>query len=395
MHAVRLLHTILNKSAEISCQRLPGVMACVNAAIQGSAISLSSIAQGISGSAKVKNKTKRVDGILGNGKLNMERKHFYKATSLQLIGANSSPYILIDWSPCITQENYMLRASILCKTNSFVLYEEVHKGTELNKTSIHDAFLKTLAWIMPSSCKPIIVTDAGFPPAFQKLVVDLNWDFVSRLRSSAYLTYTEEISWFSSTIIKDLMSETGRKYLGEILLSKRHKLACHLVIIKEEMKGQKNIFRKKAKGPKMEREYKRSHDEPWVIITSLIGGNKILQRLSNIYGSRMKIEHEFRKVKNEQLGLGLARSKTRCPERLQILLLITMLAMFAMCITGVAAEEMKLQFNFQANTVNTHRVISVVSLGKLVLNQTPHAVHTKMLKMIIRNISSVAFEGIG
>jgi len=310
---------------------------------------------------------------LGNEKLHSERVGIYKTLAKNLIGSRTDALVLMDWSPCITQENQILRASLLCKSNSFVLYEEVHPHSSLGETQVQKDFLKVLKDILPKNFKPIIVTDAGFPAAFHKAVLELDWDFVNRLRSNMHFHYENSEDWLSSTIIKEEHAHVTQKYLGGIVLSKKHQVECELFVMKEKKK-KNNKPRTPHRFPEMEEKYRRGHKEPWVIITSLKGGRRLPKRLFKIYSSRMKIEHEFRTTKNQQLGLGLSMSKTRCPKRLQILLLIAMLAMYVMFLTGMAGEKIELQYDYQANSVKEYRVISLIRLGRLIIHQSPNSI---------------------
>ena len=85
------------------------------------------------------------------------------------------------------------------------------------------------------------------------------------------------------------------------------------------------------------------------------------------YSKRMKIEHEFRSTKNPQYGIGLSYSRSMDPKILQVLLLIGQLYLFLLWLIGLATEYEKKHFDYQANTVKTHRVLSLVFLGMQVI----------------------------
>ncbi len=97
------------------------------------------------------------------------------------------------------------------------------------------------------------------------------------------------------------------------------------------------------------------------------------------YRKRMKIEHEFRDSKDPQWGVGL--SYTRCvdPARLEILLLVGYLAIFLLWLIGLATEYQGKHYDYQANTVKSHRVLSLVFLGTQVLFHHPQQITIPML----------------
>jgi hypothetical protein len=47
----------------------------------------------------------------------------------------------------------------------------------LARPTVHAAFLKTLATIIPERCRPVLVTDAGFFYHWFEQVTALGWDF--------------------------------------------------------------------------------------------------------------------------------------------------------------------------------------------------------------------------
>lgn len=104
-----------------------------------------------------------MDRLLGNGPLQAERDSFYQAMNSYVIQAHSSPWIHIDWT-CInsTTNLYALRASLSMQGRSLVLYEESHPKKKENNHATHKAFLNKLKTLLPSTIKPVIVTDAGF-----------------------------------------------------------------------------------------------------------------------------------------------------------------------------------------------------------------------------------------
>uniref|UniRef100_UPI00128EC5E7 transposase n=2 Tax=Pseudomonas corrugata TaxID=47879 RepID=UPI00128EC5E7 len=86
-------------------------------------------------------------------------------------------------------------------------------------------------------------------------------------------------------------------------------------------------------------------------------------RIVAIYKQRMQIEEGFRDVKSEYFGVGITRHRSRCPRRIEVLLLISALANYIMCLTGLQAREAGHERRFQSNSLKRRRVLSLWRLG--------------------------------
>ena len=78
---------------------------------------------------------------------------------------------------------------------------------------------------------------------------------------------------------------------------------------------------------------------------------------------RMTIEENFRDIKSGRYGLGLDMTHSKQERRYQIVLLIAMLAGFIAYLLGLVGESKNLQYQFQANSIKTKRVLSRFFLG--------------------------------
>ena len=101
----------------------------------------------------------------------------------------------------------------------------------------------------------------------------------------------------------------------------------------------------------------------------------------------MQIEETFRDLKSPQYSVGLRHCKSRCPRRLDILLLIAMLAEIVLWLIGIIANHLGWQRHFQANTIRHRPVLSVVRLGKEVRKRknykiTEQHLHWAMIEYI-------------
>lgn len=357
MHIKGFLHKML--SPVMHKKRLNTLIILVTALFISKKLSLTGLARNFDSSIQIQERSsiRRVDRFLGNKKL--ELKLIYQIYTLQLIGAQTRPKIIIDWSKIPNGEHYLLRASLPREGRGWVLYEEVHHKRKLGNRRIQAQFLDTLKTLLPLNCIPIIITDAGFCNPWFKHILKLGWDFVGRVRG--FHTYHDGQSWKPC---KDLhrQASTIAKCIGNVLLCKKNKsILLNLVLIKAKSKTASRIFKRKRGGGKDVLYYRKIAKEPWVLATSLKGTSWInAKRIVKLYELRMQIEEEFRDLK---FGFNLRNSYSNIKERIQILLLIGMLAMFFSSLIGYIAEKNKWHYNFQTNSIKSRRVLSWFFLG--------------------------------
>ncbi|WP_390902924.1 transposase [Vibrio qingdaonensis] len=91
-------------------------------------------------------------------------------------------------------------------------------------------------------------------------------------------------------------------------------------------------------------------------------------QITNLYAKRMQIEEAFRDLKSTAYGILLRHNRTRCTQRLDILLLVALLAEILMWWNGLIAEQAKWHFDFQANNSKHRRSLSIPCLGREVRN---------------------------
>ncbi len=84
------------------------------ALINGASLTLTSIGRYLPGLARVKNKIKRVDRLLGNESLHRDIPLIFNNIIAMLTSQLSLCVIAVDWSGYSSQEHHVLRASLLC-----------------------------------------------------------------------------------------------------------------------------------------------------------------------------------------------------------------------------------------------------------------------------------------
>ena len=73
-------------------------------------------------------------------------------------------------------------ASVPVDGRSITVYEEVHALGQYNKPGTHRHFLQALHRVVPPSCHPVVVTDAGFRGPWFLQVAACGWDWVGRVQ---------------------------------------------------------------------------------------------------------------------------------------------------------------------------------------------------------------------
>jgi len=367
MHIPELLHAYLEKSCpEIHKYRLSSLMRATKSLLNQGKLTLTSLGRHMSGPGFVKHKIKAMDRLLGNVTLQVEANEIYRALACKAIGSLTKIHIIVDWSPCASHANQFLRASLVYRDRSITLYEEVHLEKYLGHRKIHKQFLKRLKDIIPVHCLDVLViTDAGFRTDWFQQVLDIGWDFEGRVRANMHYSSDDGLIWQACTSLYKIATSRAA-YIGMVLLSKTNQLPCAMYLYKEENSKQKKTNTKELKG-KMSKAYRKTYHDPWLLVTSIKHKKFQATKVVKHYKRRMKIEHEFRDTKDPKWGLGLNYTRTRSMHRLVILLLIGIVAMFMLWLIGLAAEHKKLHYSYQANTIKTHRVLSLIFLALQVL----------------------------
>lgn len=370
MHLFALLHkTFEEQLPQVHLRRLNSLMTVCSTAVGDNKLYLTGLGRCISNINKESSNIQKVDRLLGNGALQAERDSFYKVMLTYVIQEHSSPWIHIDWT-CInsTTNLYALRASLSMKGRSIVIYEKSYPKKKENNHATHKEFLNKLKSLLPSSVKPVIVTDAGFRAPWFAHVLKLGWDFVGRLRNKNLIFLDKTANWvLSSTYFKQA---TGMPTcIGQGLLTKEGKVPAKFVLYKGKGRGRHrlNNNKKKSNSGKSKR-YANSNKEPWLLVTSLQAKEKPVL-ITNIYRQRMRIEENIRDTKCPHYGLGLKNSLTRCPLRMNILLLIAAIATIAAWLAGLYIKNIGRASDFQAHSAKETSVLSIVFLGRRALKK--------------------------
>ena len=365
MQAQQVLHKVVEAACpQMHKKRREALSAMVTAALRGQRLTVTDLGRAIRGEAKEKHCIKRADRLASNRHLHGERVAIYASVARSLIGTQTRAVILVDWSDMDeSKRHFVLRASISVQGRSLTLYEEVHTIETKDMPKTQWAFLKTLHSMLAPTCRPIIVTDAGFRTPWFRQVESLGWDWVGRVRNRHWVEMAGDGWWVACKSLYSKASATP-KTLGEAKLTWRHAFPCRLVVYQDKPKGRVHLTRagKRARSAQS-RKHAAAQREPWLLATSLPIDSKLAKRTVNIYRQRMQIEEAFRDLKSTRFGLSLELHLTYQVERLQVLLLIALLALLVAWLFGKATQLRGQHRDYQANTVKDRAVLSTIFIG--------------------------------
>lgn len=368
MHAVEILHrTLIKCCPETHAKRLSSLLAAVEAAVMGSKLALSDLGRGLRGRVAVKHNIKRVDRLLGNGALHAEAPQMYEALVRQCLTGVKLPLIIVDWSDLTADRRWqLLRASVALEGRSVTLYEQVHPQSQSASPKVHASFLARLGAMLPVGCVPILITDAGFRGPWFRLVEQMGWYWIGRIRNRDMVKPLGRGTWDGCKALYAKATAQAQA-LGEYEYVRSHPVACSLVLVKRPRKGRHNLtVHGKQVRSNQSRKQARCQREPWLLAVCPRLNHLSAEALSAIYAQRMQIEEAFRDLKSERFGLGFNANRSHHKARLAVLLLIACLASFALRLIGAVAKTRQLEFQFQSNTRRTRAVLSVISLGLLI-----------------------------
>lgn len=357
--------------------RVAAVAFGVRSLLDGGVLTLTSLGRAGTGTVAPKYRIKRVDRLLGSSALQSETDDFCRWLATDILRGTPRPTILIDATP-LTGPFSALVAAVAFEGRALPFFWTVHRHEHIQRRTIQKAFLKQLAAVLPKACSPILVTDAGFYTHWFKLIRQLGWDFVGRVRGKTSSRQAGE-AWQSTTRFFGQARLTARD-LGMHEVSRSHPMECRLVLVRQRLKPgpkkRRDTNQRKPGPPKKNQKrtglsqteanskHRKSAEEPWLLATSL---DSDATWVAAHYKTRMQIEETFRQLKTERFGWALDRARSKSPHRWRVLLLIAAIAAVFCTRLGLAAEAAGVHARYQANTVRHRRTLSLMTLGHLVV----------------------------
>jgi hypothetical protein len=391
MHTVKVLHTLLRQSVpSIHATRLDSIVATVQSIVYGARATVTSLGRGLSGKVYDKHKIKRVDRLLSNSFLYRERHVIYQALTRRLLQQVSEAIIAIDWSPlCADQQWHLLRAAIPVGGRSLTLYEEVHPRSKLGNRKIQHQFLDRLATMIPSTCQPIIVADAGFrTPFFRYLEEQFNWHWVGRIRSRDFIRWHDrEDAWFGAKLLHPGATTVARR-LGVVDWVRRQPLCAIIVLVRRAKKNRESLTYngKKRQSQSNKIQVKRAI-EPWLLVASLSLQKRTPKQIVAIYKTRMQIEEGFRDCKAVHYGLCLSQHRHMNLQRRSVLCLIAACAIFILWCIGVAGKQTQTVKQVRVNSSSKRAPYSVIFLARLLIAQSHFRLSNKAILDALNQVS--------
>lgn len=369
MYSHEFFHTLLSDALpEIHSKRLTAVMNAVQSLIKGKTLTLTQLGRNMNGFAKERHNIRKMDRLLANTTLHSEIICFYAALAQELLSSLKSIVISVDWAATDKRKDlHILRASITTKGRGQVVYQEVHPASKVNNHIVHKRFLQRLRHIIPAEVHATILTDAGYIGPWFMEVERLGFDYIGRSCKTIFYTPNGEENWQKTGDL--YASATSKaKSIGKCLFTKTNKLPASLVTYREKAKGRTHRTRrgKRSENSHCQRIAKQQR-RGWILVTSLDVDDVGAEKIVKLYKQRMQIEEDFRDTKSHQYGFGLRYSLSRCPKRMEVLLLIAALATWICRIVSIVARQKNLHLNYQANTIKTRRVLSDIYLGRRLL----------------------------
>ncbi|MBF0219427.1 MAG: IS4 family transposase [Gammaproteobacteria bacterium] len=372
MRPTQLLDTQMQHDGNpVHRRRFDALLDMIDAAISGKVISVTALGRALAGDAKEKHRIKRADLLIGNDALFCERNIYYQKMTSWLCANTPHPVIQVDWSTLTADEHWhLLRASVSFHGRALTLFEMVFEQKDYGTAQSHKRFLRQLKSLLPVTCSPILVTDAGFKNPWFRAVSAMGWDWVGRVRGKVQIARNQEDRWIPATLLQYVIEQNKPTDLGTFLLAKTSPLSCRIVSLKKPPQGRKDRNKRGDVARKSKsRDHAQSEREGWVLATSLSELAPV--QITNIYKQRMQIEQGFRDTKSPRFGLGMDYSGSRSLHRLSNLLLIASLALYSLLLIGLTAEKNELHPQFQANTIRRRRVLSFVYLALRVIKRLP------------------------
>ncbi len=369
MHGLVLLHNWLGKACGfIHRARQEALLKAVCSLLQGGRLTLTDLGRSAPGRALPKHAIKGMDRLLGNRHLHRERFGVYQALAKWLLSQSPRPVIRVDWSEVQPGNRFLLlKAALPFQGRALTVYEEVHPLKRYNNPRTHRRFLQRLSEVMPSHCRAIIVTDAGFRGPWFKAVERLGWDWVGRVRNRIQYSL-EGQHWQPSHALYP--SATPRvRFLGWGWLSKSQPYACGLYRVRKYLPRAGRSKQAQGRSAAAQR-CRKMYKDPWLLATSLPHRRHLAKHLVKLYALRMQIELTFRDHKGLRWGWQLEYTGSHSTQRLEVLVLIGTLAMFITWLVGLAADARDWTRHVQVNTVRKRRVLSIVFLGRQLLNSS-------------------------
>lgn len=369
MRASAILQRKLRDGAEIlHAKRWQALWRAVAGLLDGGQLWLTALGRSLPGETTDKHRIKAVDRLLGSPAIQLALPQLYGVLAAFLLRRVRRPVILIDWTAGGSSSFYILSAKLCFRGRALSIWSRTFPVKRKCSPRAQREFLADLAIVVPSHCRPVIVTDAGFLFGWFEDVRALGWDFIGRLRDGSKVLHEGE--WLPPEAIHALAGKKP-KSLGIRQVRRAAPIAHRLVLsAKPKMKGRHRLTVNGTRRQQTaDRQRSTAARAPLLLATSLQDPAAIVVHM---YSLRMQIEETFRDLKSHRYGWSLEDVRCRSSHRVDVLLLVASLAAVAMHMIGIAAGRQELHHGLQANTERKRTVFSTFFLAKLVVRRRLH-----------------------
>jgi hypothetical protein len=345
MRASGVLQKCLSGSlSDMHVLRKRSLLRAVEALLRGRRLTLIDIARSWPGATRARAPLKAADRLLGNRHLQTERTAIDRDMARWLL-RGPQPVIVIDWSDLKPDKSWcLLRVAVPVGGRTLTLLDMVVPGKQQGSPGAERRFLRQLSALIPSSVRPVLVTDAGFRTPWFRAVSAMGWYWLGRLRGRTQVKPQDSPNhaseWVDSRQLHALASAQPQE-LPPMQANRSDPLDCRLVVYAKKRQGRRHPNqRSPVKASRASSSLKASvrEREPWLIVASPELRQPSARQLVHLYARRMQIELAFRDLKSHRYGQGMEDCLSRRGERLQILLLIHTLAAFASWLAGLGCE---------------------------------------------------------
>lgn len=330
VHAHQVLQRWLTPALSVLDRRnTRNLLSAVEACLAGRKLVMMELARQWPGAIKVAAPLKRLDRLLGNARVHAARGQVYQAV-LGLVLRSPEPVLVVDWSELKDDGRWhLLRAGIVVRGRTLTAYEEVHPQCLLGVHRVHKAFLARLKVLLPAHVRPIVITDAGFKVPWFREIERLGWRWLSRVRGHVGLRpVNQPLAPYRRIQTLYPRATTTPRALGAHELTAQHGHRCEVVLVRRPARQRHQCLQRSSAraGGGYAQKMARAGREPWLLACAPVLADRSPGQIMRLYARRMQIESAFRDLKSHRYGCGFEDTQTRSAERLEMLLLIHMLA---------------------------------------------------------------------
>jgi hypothetical protein len=366
---MRAMH-ILQEKIEPSlgffhAKRREALWRVVGGLLKGQQLWLTELGRSLPGACSIKHRVKAVDRFVGSCAVQLAVPRIYAALAGFLLSSTDRPLLLVDWTGA-EPGFYVLSAKVAFFGRALTILSRSYPKKKLANPDVERAFLEELKTIVPSHCRPVLVTDAGFLFKWIDSVRACGWDYVGRARFKKMAVRVKG----HCMRLRDAygLAQSKPRDLGTAWLGNNNPRAHRVVLsARPRSKGRKNLNRKgKSRKNGVALKCQAAAREPLLLITSLTDAPRVVVA---IYQKRMQIEQTFRDLKSHRYGWSTRHIRTARAPRMDVMLLVAAIAAVVMHIVGLTIRRGRLARGFQVNTQRKHSVLSTFFLGKLTFKE--------------------------